>query len=421
MNYLLLLSGNQLELSQTRKPRLILWAFFFYSTLISIPALAQPHTCGPGTVTEFGHWFTPNIPALSNSHLSDTIEQIDSAAMKFLIEVDPGTTREWNVVLRDSDFRNLASMGPRDFPGDHPPARWTGLLRANQILVDLIAAPESNIRIRFSHAIAFPANSTGRLFSIVNPSHPWQELYKQTFILAKRAGDAVGMIAGAYNNGQKSASWCCSGVMISADLMLTNWHCGGSPDLAMADDTYWSDEVCANSVIDLNWAKDASSRKYGCVAVPTKNKELDVALIRLGPVLGPDGAIGEPVHARISSKAIQTDGDVFIIHHSQCMQKLVSSACHVKADSVPGWLNPSLDTDFTHNCNTETGASGAPVFDLEGLLVGLHHVGAGEDTPTCRASVGVNKAIKINEIIKFITDNKPDLATELGLINTRAQ
>ena len=35
-------------------------------------------------------------------------------------------------------------------------------------------------------------------------------------------------------------------------------------------------------------------------------------------------------------------------------------------------------TDFTHTCDSAGGSSGAPVFDAEGHLVGLHHYGFAE-------------------------------------------
>ena len=36
-------------------------------------------------------------------------------------------------------------------------------------------------------------------------------------------------------------------------------------------------------------------------------------------------------------------------------------------------------SDFTHTCDTAGGSSGAPVFNLEGQLVGVHHFGFADD------------------------------------------
>jgi hypothetical protein len=383
-------------------------------------AYAQTHLCGPGTVTEFGRWFDPNV-SLSSAHATDTVAATiagqDVSGMKLLVSVAPGASRNWNVVIRDSGLREIVSMGSRDFPGDHPQSRWTGILKLNPLIVDLIAEPDSDVKVTFAEGIAFPGNSPGRLFSIVNPDHPWQDLFaKNTSAAAKRAGDAVGMLVGAYSSSGRSASWCCTGFMISADVMLTNWHCGGSTDLNMADADYWSPAVCTNTIVDLNWATGATSRKFQCVQVLASDKALDFAAIRLGPVLGPDGAEGEPVHVRLASGAPIRGQGVFLIHHSQCMQKLVSNTCQVKSESRPGWTADATteQSDFTHNCNTETGASGAPIFNADGLVIGLHHLGASGSESTCQVSAGENDAVKISAIVAFIKSYDSALARELG-------
>jgi hypothetical protein len=392
-------------------------------------AVAQPHTCGPGTVTEFGRWFLPNMTNITESHRTDSIEAPDSgsgiSAIKLLIGVVPGTSRDWNLVIRDSDFRVLASAGPRDFPADTPSSRWTSIFRANRVIIDLIAPDTTDVRVSVAEGIAFPANSKGRLFSIVNPAHPWQELYNENhWTAAKRAGDAVGILIGSYGTAPANTSWCCTGVMISADILLTNWHCGGSTDIQMSDDDYWSNEVCSSMIVDLNWAKGASSHKYGCATVLAQDKRLDFAAIRIGPVLGTDAAVGEPVHARLSYKTPTNGEDVFIVHHSQCMEKLVSQNCAVRSESYPGWIDQTLPEDqrrqseFTHNCNTETGASGAPVFDENGLVVGLHHLGAQGSAQTCSVTEGENKAIRMLDIVKFLYEKKRSLATEVGISST---
>jgi Trypsin-like peptidase domain len=405
--------------------RLLCGLLVFCLSSFSVPAVAQPHTCGPGTVPEFGRWFLSHLGDFSSTHITDSIDPPDTgsgvSAVKLLIGVTAGATPDWSFVVRDNDYRVLVSMGPGDFPSNAPLSRWTSILKTNRVILDLVAPPGSDIRVSVAEGIAFPSVSKGRLFSIVNPEHPWQELYMENrFTVAKRAGDSVGMLVGAYRTASASTSWCCSGVLISADIFLTNWHCGGSTDLSMDEPEYWSDAVCASTTVDINWAKGAVSKKYRCLAVLEKNQELDFAAIRLGPVLGPDSGSGEPVRARLSGKSPKHGDDVFVVHHSQCMEKLVSAGCQVQSSSSKGWLDERLvvpaddKSEFTHNCNAETGASGAPVFDENGLLIGLHHVGAGA-APACSASTGVNGAVKIEKIFEFVNKKNKPLATELGI------
>jgi hypothetical protein len=133
-------------------------------------------------------------------------------------------------------------------------------------------------------------------------------------------------------------------------------------------------------------------------------------------VLGPDGTSGDPVHAKYSLRMPKTGEEIFVVHHAQCFEKLVSKDCQVKKDSFQGWTAKSDKTDFTHDCNTESGASGAPVFDQNGEVIGLHHVGASSDDGACRVSEGENKAIKLSEIMKDIKCRYHPLAIELGMV-----
>jgi hypothetical protein len=225
------------------------------------------------------------------------------------------------------------------------------------------------------------------------------------------------LVAGATNTDGRKGSWCCSGVMLSSDVMLTNWHCGGSRELDMGDDEYWRSDVCENTIVDLGWVKGALSRQYSCAKVLAHNRRLDIALIRLRPVVGVGGGIGTPVRAKMSESPVASDQDIFVVHHAKCAEKLVSDRCRVRAASYPGWKDDGgsgAQLDFSHDCNTEQGASGAPVFDLNGKLVGLHHLGV-KRGPHCNRLDDVNKAVSIREVHRFLRKKHPDLADQLQL------
>src|SRR5262249_25151525 len=151
-------------------------------------------------------------------------------------------------------------------------------------------------------------------------------------------GDAVGMLVSGHWDAQtgKKDSWCCSGVMIASDLMLTNWHCGGA--VGMAEQSYWNSDVCMNTLVDLGWDDGVVSRQYNCTGVPIKDRRLDFALIRVQPVVGYGGAAGEPVHVRLAPANVAELSDLFIVHHAMCKPKLLSAQCRVVAKSYNNWL-----------------------------------------------------------------------------------
>jgi hypothetical protein len=199
--------------------------------------------------------------------------------------------------------------------------------------------------------------------------------------------------------------------MVTEDLILTNWHCGGS--VGMDDNDYWNSDVCANTVVDLGWAAGRATgqvdlgwaagraaRQYYCVAVVAQDKSLDYALLRLAPMIGPGGSSGEPVAVRTNTELPVQDG-IFLVHHARCKPKLLSAPCRILSREYPVWPDGQDKAGFTHDCDTDPGASGAPIFDLSGRLIGLHHFGFKRDKQ-CNKLDHENKAVKIKEIIESL-------------------
>ena len=56
--------------------------------------------------------------------------------------------------------------------------------------------------------------------------------------------------------------------------------------------------------------------------------------------------------------------------------KSITRGCSVLNAQV--WTGPEegdRKTEFAHNCTTETGSSGGPVYSNDGKIVGIHHLG----------------------------------------------
>ena len=282
-------------------------------------------------------------------------------------------------------------------------------------------APINELRILVTDAVALPAKTEGnvRYFSVQNENNPtWTDLYSGPPSVAQRIGDAVGMVYSVkeiVSSGAR-ASWCCSGVMISRDLFLTNWHCGG----VSGSGEYWDGITCGNTLVDLSWDGGKASRQFSCETVPVKSETLDYAVLRLKPVIG-SGARSEGFgFPRISSAAV-TKGGVQIIHHAKCSPKLLSTNCSVSGLKFRSWLSAKqsdadseipADPEITHTCDTEPGASGAPVFDFSGNLIALHHLGFARDEQ-CKPTDRVNKAIELRYILSDIRRKRLDIFNEI--------
>ena len=397
------------------------------------PASAQAHCTSTEATTAFGKWTSPGLaiqPGLTTYEPTGVVTG-RIASLRLLVELHTSTAKRWTLTMRDHDLRVLASMGAGDFmDADGRPRRrvWTGMLRTGVVVFDL-QADGGKVDLQVDSALVYPERIDGvPQYSVKAKDNPdWKDLYPQKPDVvrplrpARQAGDTVGMLVSAVEKDGRKDSWCCSGVLLSPTILLTNWHCGGMSILP--DDSVWKGDVCPNSLIDLGWDQSNERRQYGCKSVILRNSPLDFVLLRLTSIVGSGAASGEARPVRLSVADVTADQDLFMVHHALCQQKLVST-CRVLAKEHKTWrasqgqsgdLASAGDplSDFTHSCDTEPGASGSAVFNLRGELVGLHHLGYERDAAgTCD---GRNKAVKIKEILKVIKRDAPAAAAEIGI------
>ena len=189
---------------------------------------------------------------------------------------------------------------------------------------------------------------------------------------------------------------------------MTNWHCGGHPRLGIREADMWEPEtgLCENSIVDLSWDEDESSRDYICKAVELPDADLDFVLLRLVPINMKDTASG----VTLRRTDIIRDQGVVMIHHPLGEAKRISlDHCSVRDPKKEGWRKVG-DGEFTHTCDTEEGSSGAPVFSKDGILVGLHRAGFQVEKNVCDR---LNKAVRMGPILGKIHEKRPDLINEI--------
>lgn len=400
----------------------------FFPTLATV--WAQPRCEKREETTTFGKWLAPNFSIQSESNdpfwpYSPGYIGFEPASMRLLLRLERATTRQWVLTLRDHNYRVLASLGPSDFEelssGRAVSQRWTTLLANGEVLFNLHLYGQGNVELKVVSGIAYPAQAEGvRLFSTQSSTPNWQSLYQSNFERAKQVGNVVGMLVTGAEGGAGKSSWCCSGVLVSPTLFLTNWHCGGSAGIV--EDDVWHSDVCQNALVDMAWDDGAHRRQFGCKEVLARNRPLDFALLRLTPLVG--GSTGQLQHATLADAPVSRGDDIFLVHHAACKPKLISGACRVVASSRAPWrlsaggvgdtaLGSDLAPDFTHTCDTEAGSSGAPVFSSSGEVVGLHHLGFEPVSERGCALDQLNKATKIGQILEVLERDAPHVFHEI--------
>jgi len=368
--------------------------------------------------TVFGDRFDPAIELSSRNPVTripiDTFSAPDGfARLMFSAKAKP--TDHWNLIVFDSKYHVLLHYEASDFEAkrnqDIDNQRWTGLVPVNAI-VQLSDSHDATVRI--ASVVLYPkASAETRFFSIQGDTPSWTDLYSSGDDIAEESGASVGVLITGMLNPKDTVyvSWCCSGFMVSDDIFLTNWHCGSIPGLR--EDDFWADDVCSNVVVDLAWddrvqsGLESTRAQYSCKSVLLKSKLLDFVLLRLAPIGGVSGFATRPVHIDLQSSALASGHKpLMVIHHAQCGSKMLSTKCRVDTLGI---------SFFQHNCDTEPGASGAPIFDMDGKVVGVHHRGFLYQGASCLPSEKENEGISIQAIISEIRSKAPNIAVELGI------
>ena len=349
--------------------------------------------------------------------LSDAAE--DRAALRFLIAVDTVEGADWTLEFRDEALRLLDRVEAKDFQDNA--SVWTGRFNASQASAHLIGASDTD-KVRIEKAILYRADDTGELFSVLDGEPQWQSLHGGSGevplgdLRVARVGDSVGMmVASGLNPRFETESWCCSGVMIAPTLYLTNWHCGGNKGFSAG--RYWDPEVNASVLIDLAWDGGARNRQYRSEQVVYTNRKMDIAILRVAPTRGGTGDDIGAIPVRLGRDPAQGQAG-FIIHHPQCKPKMATvKECKVDKVGVRSWTmedgSALPDADFYHTCDTDTGSSGAPMFDAAGNLIGLHHLGFGQPQQCEANPVRRNRAVRIEAILEDLKTKAPDIHAEI--------
>ncbi len=187
---------------------------------------------------------------------------------------------------------------------------------------------------------------------------------------------------------EKDGYYPCTAFLLSDDLLLTNEHCLSSR---------WEKIIAEFNYETGNLGR---TKKVGAEPVMPPDYNLDFVILRLKE------KIDKPrVKPAFGTKTITLGEPLIVIQHPAGQQKqVVIKDCRV--DHIP------LANYFCHTCDTLSGSSGSPVFNVDGIIVGVHQWGFNESEAN-----GVNKAVRAKKILEEIGRSYQSLLTEIGSHN----
>jgi V8-like Glu-specific endopeptidase len=158
--------------------------------------------------------------------------------------------------------------------------------------------------------------------------------------------------------------YTCTGFLIEPGYLITNQHCVAKQEVCDTTTVVFDYEFDRNGILRFG-------EQYGCIQVVKVDFGLDYALLQL---------TGDPASKWGTLKLTNSDpvqqGPIFVVQHPAGQPKMISKInCLAGAVPVDG---RAAGTDFTHSCDTVGGSSGAPIFNENGEVIGLHHYGFNE-------------------------------------------
>ena len=291
----------------------------------------------------------------------------------------------WSAVVRDKTGRAVNVFDRSSFESG---VRWTNRIDGDTARVDVFTAPgRSAPALMVDESLEMSFGQKSQYYSYEDENNKKLEaLYTVSNLDYQRLGDTVGLVFAM----RRGMVWACSAVAVTADIVMTNWHCGGPPDANAVD--VWTQPLCNATILDFSWDDDLQSREFVCREVlKASNPELDVAFLRVQSIERAD--VLRP--ATLLDRAPQSE-EVLMVHHPEALPKRLTRNCRVSAGVAVG------GDRFAHTCDSEGGSSGAPVFDVQGRVLGLHHEGFHRDPQTCSATDRVNKAVRIDRILAWL-------------------
>jgi S1-C subfamily serine protease len=167
----------------------------------------------------------------------------------------------------------------------------------------------------------------------------------------------------------------CTGFMIAGELMVTNRHCIDSQSRCNTAMVLFGYEQGKQGALTVQDQQDCL--EY--IDTPELSA-LDVAVIRVTGSPGASDRFGRLLlrddDLPSQPEALQeATAGMFVVSHPGGAAKMVTKGdCSITTPLAVGDVEQQ-ESDFGHKCDVSDGSSGAPILDINGRVIGIHHLG----------------------------------------------
>ena len=284
----------------------------------------------------------------------------------------------------------LAQWSFRDFAAR--PQRWTQVLPQGYAVVQVEREDDLPVRLQFTIKSATRESRGGSVLSRQDDNSKRDKDIRFYESNARIIAVARSVAKLSFPEAGKLAT--CTGFMVAPSLLLTNHHCVNTMD------------TCFGTVAMFGYQRDANghvmpTKQYDCLAIVEASKPLDYALLQMDGSPGAADAWGVVTFNPAASLA--AGEPLYLLQHPAGEPKRVAlDDCNVSTLKAPGSV-PAVESDFGHKCDTESGSSGSPLFDMSHRVVGLHHFGFDKKLERwARENRAVHIAPILTEIDRFL-------------------
>lgn len=296
---------------------------------------------------------------------------IASKTVQVHVRVMNAAHENWTLIVENLAGAPQETIPARDFfQGEY----WTNEYTGGAVRLRIAGPdPMPDVRVdKYAVEVEY-AQSQGRI-GVADESKPLSDLTVPA--RARALSNAIARLKVQTARGPRN----CSGFLLGADLLMTNYHC-----ISTLGDA-------AGARVEFG-IETPTIALFRVAKIEASDRQLDYALVRLSAAAAQFGRlfIGAPAGSPTRLILIQYPGGKF---------KTVAFPpnCAVGVALLKG-VDDRLH-DFGHTCDTAGGSSGSPVVRWEdGSVVGLHHWNYDPASPG-----SLNQAVHMGHIVKDLTD-----------------